>query len=153
MNERDTQEIRDLLAAHTRLWIDHEMDAWGEYFTEDADFVTHRGLWWRSRRENVEGHEDVPASVLGQKANYSQEVVSVQGIAPGVALVHTLWTWPGHRLPAGGEPEDRRGVITYVLVRRGAGWRIRAAHNTRVNGLADFGPTPDRGGQAGAVRG
>ncbi|WP_239647258.1 YybH family protein [Nocardiopsis baichengensis] len=140
MDLNEQHAIEDLVAAHTRLWIDHDMDAWGAYFTEDADFITHRGLWWRTRAENVDGHKDVPASVLAQKADYTQEVASVREIAPDVALVHTLWTWPGHRLPGARPAEDRSGIITLVLVRRDGEWRIRAAHNTRDNGRDDFAP-------------
>ncbi|MBE1533807.1 YybH family protein [Actinomadura algeriensis] len=133
----DENEIRRALDAQTDHWIRHEMDAWGAYFTDDCDFITHRGLWWRTRRDNVEGHKDVPASVVAQKQNYSQEVVSITAIAPGVALVHTRWSWPGHTPPGAEAPEDRTGLITMVLVELDGTWRIRAVHNTRVNGLDD----------------
>ncbi|MGX2994552.1 YybH family protein [Streptomyces sp. JNUCC 64] len=142
-NERDEQDERDIrktLDVYTDLWKRHEMDAWGELFTEDSDFITHRGLWWTSREANVAGHKDVPPEVLAQKANYGQEVVGVQAVAPDVALVHTVWSWPEHRLPGAGEPEDRRGLVTLLMVRRDGRWLIRAAHNTRENGLDDFAP-------------
>ncbi|UCM86525.1 YybH family protein [Streptomyces marincola] len=139
MNETDERDIRQLLATYTDLWVRHEMDAWGALFTEDADFITHRGIWWRSRRENVAGHQDVPDAVLAQKGDYTQEVVSIRGVAPDVALVHTAWSWPGHRPRPSAAPEDRRGLVTLLLVRQPDGaWRIRAAHNTRENGLDDF---------------
>ncbi|MER5491135.1 SgcJ/EcaC family oxidoreductase [Streptomyces sp. NPDC002454] len=139
MDEEDEQRIRRALAAHTELWRRHEMDAWGELFTEDCDFITHRGIWWTSRRENVVGHRDVPAPVLAQKRSYAQEVLRVRGLAPDVALVHTSWSWPDHQLPGAEAAEDRRGLITLVMVRHPDGrWLIRAAHNTRENGLDDF---------------
>lgn len=140
MHPADEHDIRTTLAAHTALWIDHEMDEWGTYFTEDSDFITHRGLWWRTRRDNVEGHKDVPESVLRQKKNYTQQVLSVDGLAPGVALVHTRWNWPHHLLPGAESAEDRSGLITLVMVKHRDRWLIRAAHNTRTNGLDDFGP-------------
>lgn len=138
MHQDDEQSIRAALAAHTDLWVRHDMDRWGEYFTEDSDFITHRGIWWRSRRENVAGHKDVPASVLRQKKNYTQEIVSIREVTPEVALVHTRWSWPEHVLPAAGIAEDRAGLITLVMVKRQGAWLIRAAHNTRTNGLDDF---------------
>lgn len=139
MDNSDEQQIRDLLASYTDLWIRHDMVAWGELFTEDCDFITHRGLWWSSREDNVAGHLDVQDSVLTQKANYTQDIVDIQPVAPGVALVHTAWRWPDHQLPSGAA-EDRRGLITLVLVEHTGRWLIRAAHNTRVNGLQDFDP-------------
>ncbi|WP_280363001.1 SgcJ/EcaC family oxidoreductase [Nocardia wallacei] len=138
MDPDDEQQIRDLLAAHTDLWIRHEMHRWGTYFTEDSDFITHRGIWWRTRSENIAGHQDVPDSVLTQKKNYTQEVVSVRELAPDVALVHTAWSWPDHVLPGRDTASDRHGYITLIMVRRAGTWLIRAAHNTRVNGLDDF---------------
>ncbi|SHE68002.1 SgcJ/EcaC family oxidoreductase [Streptoalloteichus hindustanus] len=140
MNETDERNIRRVLAAYTELWLQHRMDEWGELFTEDSDFVTHRGIWWRTRQENVVGHKDVPASVLAQKGNYRQEVLSVQGVTPDVALVHTRWSWPDHQLPSAPTGEDREGIVTLVMVRREGKWLIRAAHNTRRNGLDDFDP-------------
>ncbi|WP_225727523.1 MULTISPECIES: SgcJ/EcaC family oxidoreductase [unclassified Nocardia] len=138
MNAEDELSIRSALTEQTELWIRHEMDAWGEYFTDDADFITHRGIWWRTRQENVQGHKDVPESILRQKRNYSQRIVSVDAITSDVALVHTAWNWPEHRLPGADRAADRGGLITLVMVKRDGAWLIRAAHNTRVNGLDDF---------------
>lgn len=132
MNAKDQQEIRTVMAATTELWIAHDMDGWGRYFTEDADFVAHSGLWWTSRAENVEGHRDVPESVVRQKQNYTQRVETIDRIAPGVALVHTRWDWPGHVQP-GAEAQNRSGIISYVLVEHDGRWLIRSAHNTRVS--------------------
>lgn len=140
MQEDIEREVRALLADYTDLWIRHDMREWGGLFTEDSDFITHRGLWWRSRAENVRGHEDVPEAVIAQKRNYFQEILDIQHIAPDVVLVHTRWNWPEHLLPAAEAAEDRQGLITMILVRRDDRWLIRAAHNTRVNGLDDFGP-------------
>ncbi|MGW5384880.1 SgcJ/EcaC family oxidoreductase [Nocardia sp. NPDC003963] len=140
MYAADERSIRATLAAHTDLWVRHEMHQWGTYFTEDSDFITHRGIWWRSRAANIQGHLDVPESVLRQKRDYTQEIVTIDELAPGVALVHTRWSWPGHTLPGTDTAEDRYGFITLVLVRRDGRWLIRAAHNTRANGLDDFAP-------------
>ncbi|MHC9293229.1 YybH family protein [Mycobacterium sp. LTG2003] len=132
MNAKDEQDIRAVIAVITDLWIAHDMDGWGEHFTEDSDFVAHSGRWWASRGDNVDGHKDVPESVVGQKRNYRQQVESVADVAPGAAVVHTRWSWPDHVQP-GADPQDRSGIITYVMVKRNDRWLIRAAHNTRVS--------------------
>lgn len=131
MNAEDEQDIRTVMAATTDLWIAHDMDRWGQFFTEDADFVAHSGQWWTSRQDNVEGHRDVPEAVVRQKHNYSQRVESVDEVADGVALVHTRWDWPDHTAP-GAQPHNRAGIITYLLIRRSRRWLIRAVHNTRT---------------------
>ncbi|RDI55822.1 SgcJ/EcaC family oxidoreductase [Nocardia mexicana] len=141
MDQDDDRAIRSALAEYTDLWIRHEMDEWGRFFTEKSDFITHRGIWWRTRQDNVAGHKDAPDSVIRQKRNYTQEIADIQEIAPNVALVHTTWAWPDHRLPGTNQAEDRHGLITLVMVKHTGTWLIRAAHNTRVNGLDDFTPT------------
>ena len=132
MNLKDRQDIRAVMAATTDLWVAHDMDGWGRYFTEDADFVAHSGLWWTSRAANVEGHRDVPESVVRQKRNYTQQVEAIDEVAPGVALVHTRWDWPDHVQP-GAQAQDRSGILSYVLVENDGRWLIRSAHNTRVS--------------------
>lgn len=127
MDIEDEQDIAAVMTATTDLWRAHDMAAWGRYFTEDADFIAHSGLWWTSRRDNVEGHQDVPADVITGKTHYTQQVESVAEVAPGVALVHTRWNWPDPEPGA----RDRAGVISYLLVQRDGRWLIRAAHNTR----------------------
>jgi uncharacterized protein (TIGR02246 family) len=131
MNASDEREIRAVMTETTDLWIRHEMDAWGAYFTEDADFIAHSGVWWTSRDENVDGHKDIPESIVPQKKNYIQEVATIQAVTPDVALVHTRWSWPDHLSAAAAGIENRSGVISYVLVKRRGRWLIRAAHNTR----------------------
>lgn len=138
MHRDDEETIRTTLATHTALWTSHEMDEWGTYFTEDSDFITHRGIWWRTRQDNIDGHKDVPDSVLRQKKHYTQQVLDIATITPEVALVHTRWSWPEHRLPGTDVTEDRTGLITLIMVKRQGRWLIRAAHNTRTNGLHDF---------------
>jgi uncharacterized protein (TIGR02246 family) len=132
MNASDEQDIKAVMEATTDLWIRHDMDAWGAYFTDDADFVAHSGLWWPSREANVAGHKDVPASVIDQKRNYKQEVVAVAEVAPDVALVHTRWSWPDFQPLTADAPEPRAGLISYVLVKLAGRWLIRAAQNTRL---------------------
>lgn len=121
-----------MLADYTELWVRHEMQEWGRYFTDDSDFIAHSGVWWQSRRDNVLGHTDIPDSAIEQKHNYTQEVLRVAEVTPDVALVHTRWRWSDFTAPGESAAQDRTGLITLVLVKRRQGWLIRAAHNTRV---------------------
>jgi hypothetical protein len=43
------------------------MDAWDRLFTNDVDFITHSGSWWKSNQENVAGHQAIPDTVIKQK--------------------------------------------------------------------------------------
>jgi hypothetical protein len=48
----------------------------------------HRSLVDVARDENVDGHNDIPESIVAQK-NYSQNVTKIREVVPDVALVHT----------------------------------------------------------------
>ncbi|WP_129649593.1 SgcJ/EcaC family oxidoreductase [Peristeroidobacter agariperforans] len=133
----ELEAIRKLLETYLAAWRRHDMQAWGALFTDDADFVTHAGLWWRSNAENVAGHESVPASVIEQKVSYELQVSSIRLLADGIALVHAHWYWPGFMPPTGGPAADAGGIITMVLVRRDGRWAIRASHNTKILAARD----------------
>jgi uncharacterized protein (TIGR02246 family) len=108
------------------------MDAWGRHFTDDADFVTHTGGWWKSNQENVAGHKEVPDSVIAQKARYRLVAAKISFLKPDVALVHATWEGPGS-IPSPAEaPVDRKGIITMVMTKPERRWLIRASQNTRV---------------------
>ncbi|GAA5063567.1 SgcJ/EcaC family oxidoreductase [Nocardia callitridis] len=132
MDDNDERRIRAMLATQTTLWRRHEMDEWGSFFAEGADFISHAGTWWKSREQNIDGHKDVPESVVPQKLNYSMTVASVREVAPQVVVAHTLWGWPDFLAPSADAAQHRRGIITSVLVKRQGQWLIEAAQNTRI---------------------
>lgn len=108
------------------------MRAWGALFTDDADVVTHAGVWWRSKEQNIVGHESVPQFVIDQKSRYMLQIADVQLIGSDVALVHAYWSWPTFARSAEEVPHDVGGILTMILVRQNDAWRIRASHNTKT---------------------
>ncbi|MGK9167242.1 SgcJ/EcaC family oxidoreductase [Inquilinus limosus] len=112
-------------------WQAGDLPGWASLFTEDADFVTWRGLWWKGRREILAGHQAVDAFVRGQFAAYRIEPLRIRSLGPAVAVAHAGWRWPGFREDAQAPAEDRAGLVTMVLSFED-GWLISASHNTRT---------------------
>lgn len=120
--------INATLAALAGEWNRHDMQAWGELFSEDADFVNVLGMHWEGRRRIIEEHarrhldqfRDSELVAVGHTARL---------LAPDVALVHWNWELRGDTSVGG---RVRRGIMTLVLCRQGAVWRIRVAHNTDI---------------------
>jgi uncharacterized protein (TIGR02246 family) len=112
-------------------WQAGDMPGWAELFTEDADFVTWRGLWWKGRAEILAGHQAADAFIRGQFAAYRIEPLRVRSLAPAVAVAHAAWHWPGFRDDPQAPAENRAGLVTMVLSRED-GWRISASHNLRT---------------------
>lgn len=134
-SDADLVAIHSLFERYLHYWRKHDMPAWGALFTDDADFVTHAGVWWRSREQNVVGHEAVPPFVIEQKSRYTLQLADVRLIGANVALVHANWSWPQFARSPGGLPEDVGGILTMILLRQGDAWRIRASHNTKSRSL------------------
>lgn len=133
MRSKDEKDIRSVLTTYVEAWRKHGIDAWGSLFTGDADFVGNEGEWAKSNRENVALHRAIPASVVGQVANYGLPTAKIEFLGPDTALVYALWEWPGFVRRPGEEPTDRKGINTMVMIRQGGQWLIRTSQNTRVS--------------------
>jgi uncharacterized protein (TIGR02246 family) len=137
----DEKAIRNVLAAYVETWNRHDMKSWGKLFTDDAQYVNRAGGWWRSNKENVEGHRSIHEMLVRQKQKmtYRSDVGAISFLKPDIALVHATWEWPGFVGPSGEEVRDFKGIITMVMVKRDGQWLIRALHNT----VAQSPPTPE----------
>lgn len=132
MQSTDTEAINALLSTYPETWRKHDMDAWGRLFTEDADFVTHSGDWWKSNPENVAGHKAISDTVREQKTIYQLDAAKIRFLTPDIALVHATWAWPGFIQSPGEGPVDRKGIISMVMIKQEGKWLIRSSQNTRI---------------------
>jgi uncharacterized protein (TIGR02246 family) len=121
----------DVAPALVEAWNRHDMDAFGALMAEDVEFINVLGMWWRGRKATVDAHKQVHASIF-KDSLLGGRTASVKYLRPDVALVHISWDMTGHlELDRSGNPGKlREGVLTAVLTREGAGWLIRAVHNT-----------------------
>ncbi|WID95739.1 SgcJ/EcaC family oxidoreductase [Bosea vestrisii] len=131
MSDQEVKAIQVLMASYLAAWHATDMERWAEHFTQDSDFITWRGIWWKTRDENFDAHKDIPASIAEQMKNYQLSVEQIALLSPTVALVHARWHWPDF-VEGGHPPEDRQGLLTMVVVKGDDHWRIRATHNGRV---------------------
>jgi uncharacterized protein (TIGR02246 family) len=65
----DEDAIKQVLATYVETWNRHDMTAWGRLFTDDVDYVNRGGGWWRSNRENVDGHTAIHAMLVTQRSD------------------------------------------------------------------------------------
>ncbi|MFI6870763.1 SgcJ/EcaC family oxidoreductase [Nocardia sp. NPDC050406] len=127
----DEAAVRAVFDRLNRAWADADADAFAAEFTDDADYVTWFGTYYRGRSDIATVHR--PVFEKWQKGTrLDGEVVSVRFPTPDVALVHGLG--------AVVKPQRRRTarntkVNLLVMVRQGADWRIAAFHNTKRNWL------------------
>ena len=129
----DESKIRTIAADWGRAWNKHDMKALAGLFTEDADFVNVGAKHWKGRKEIEAQH----AARLSQflESEWATKGVSIQYLKPDIALVHVEWSLRGDKDPGGTPRQPREGIFTWVVVKKGEGWLIRAAQNTNLSNL------------------
>jgi uncharacterized protein (TIGR02246 family) len=125
----DETEIRAVEMGLQEAWNHHDMKAWANLFTEDADFVNLAGCWWKGRAEIEAKHTAIHAYIFRDSALTIDEV-HTRFLTPEVAIVHVLWSLTGNRNPDGRDGQPRKGIFTQVLQKRNGKWLIAAAQNT-----------------------
>ena len=126
---RDETEIRAVEIGLQEAWNHHDMKAWANLFTEDADFVNVAGWWWKGRGEIEKKHTEIHAYIFRDSTLTIGEV-QTKFLTPEIAVVHVLWSLTGNRNPDGSDGQPRKGIFTQVLQKRNGKWLIAAAQNT-----------------------
>ena len=128
----DEQAIRGLATQFERAWNSHDMNLLGAITTEDVDFVNVAGLHWKGRGEVVREHAE-RHKVRFKNSVWRTERVSVQMLAPDMALVHVDWQTRGD-LDFDLKPwPPRKGIFSWLVVKNAGNWKIRAVQNTGKN--------------------
>jgi uncharacterized protein (TIGR02246 family) len=118
--------VRDFQAA----WNKHDIEgAFRKLLTDDVDWVNVNAGRGKGIEAVVQGHVRVHAG------KFKDSVLTVKDIEiallkPDVALVYVSWGMRGDRDDDGTPREPREGLFTWVTVKDGAAWKIRASQNT-----------------------
>jgi uncharacterized protein (TIGR02246 family) len=127
----EEQAVRTVVQRLDASWNAHDMDAFGELFAEDADFVTVFGVRWRDRKTIREEHRTLHKSVF-RKSTLTARNTTVWFMAPDVAVARTHWDLVGIEGPAGEARDDRSGIITHVLRKQDGQWLFAVSQNTHT---------------------
>jgi hypothetical protein len=113
------------------LWQDIRYVDMATFAGVSVDYVNRGGGWWKSNKENVEGHQLIHEMLVKQKQKmtYKSDVARITFMKPDIALVHAWWEWPGFTQPSGEEVKDFKGIITMVMVKQEGMCLIRALQN------------------------
>jgi uncharacterized protein (TIGR02246 family) len=108
------------------------MQSFGRLLTEDVDWVNVDAGRGKGRQAVEQGHVRVHAGKFKESVMTIQKV-EVALIEPKVAVVHVAWGLRGDRNDDGSPRQPREGLFTWVTVKDGDSWKIRASHNTNRN--------------------
>ena len=124
-------EIEQVIHDFAACWNRHDMAAFADLFSPDAEFVNVVGMWWRGREEIRKAHELTHATM------FKDSRLTIAGIAVrcprnDLALARARWTLEGHVSPAGDALPARAGILFNVLVQDASGWSIIDSQNTDI---------------------
>jgi uncharacterized protein (TIGR02246 family) len=117
----------------TEAWDRGDAEAFGEVFTEDADYVVYTGTHYRGRRKIVEAHDALWRRFLRGSRLFGV-IDQIRFPAPDVAVVIT----EGAVLRRRSSRPKANKIQTLVAVRREEGWRFTAFQNTAKKALFEW---------------
>ena len=109
-------------------WNAADGQAFGEPFTEDADFVALRGDYHQSQESIAVGHQGI-FNTIYKDSRITYVLLQARTLTDNVILAHAT---SDLRAPSGPLTGEHRAVATLVLVHKDGKWQIAGFHNTLV---------------------
>lgn len=125
------EAVARVVHAFAECWNRHDMEAFGELFSPDAEFVNVVGIWWKGREEIRAAHR-VTHQTIFKDSHLTLSDVSIRFPVDSVAIARCRWILEGHLSPEGEALPDRHGILLHVLLRKGEAWWIIDSQNTDV---------------------
>ncbi|WP_314588835.1 SgcJ/EcaC family oxidoreductase [Paenibacillus terrigena] len=123
--------IHDLFNRLAQAWDAGDGAAYGQCFSEDADYVTFSGEHLKGRQAIDTVHQKLWHGVLrGSKLINQDTDMSLRFITPELAIAHATGVVQlrFHKTP----PKARQSINTNVLVKINGEWKVAAFHNCRI---------------------
>ncbi len=127
----EAAEVIGVVNAFAETWNRHDMNAFADLFSEDAEFVNVVGLWWKGRTEIRDAHASTHRSIF-KNSRLSLQEAATRFPVPGLAIARCRWTLEGHVAPDGKPLPARNGVLVNTLQRFGGTWLIIDSQNTDI---------------------
>lgn len=121
--------VRELFAEVLAAWARGDGRAYGDLFTEEAEYIGFDGSRTSGRAAIAESHQRLFDTWL-RGTRLTGRIESLRHLAPGVVLVLATG---GTVFPGESEPRPSRDSIqTLVAVLQTGEWRFAAFQNTRI---------------------
>jgi uncharacterized protein (TIGR02246 family) len=123
--------IRSVLEQMQEVWNRHDMDAFSNLFTEDADFVNVIGTHWRGPTAIRDALQREHATIF-LNSHFEIRETTVRFLRKDIAIARSVWDLTGQTTKTGEAAPARSGVLTNVFLKSGSTWKIVAAQNTNI---------------------
>jgi uncharacterized protein (TIGR02246 family) len=125
--------VKSVVRNLTEAWNRHDMDAFADLFSEDADFVNVRGVRWIGRSAIKQAHAATHATIFSKSQLSVVGEISVRFLKPDVAVTRSVTEVTGQTDNAGSTLPPRDALLTLILKRQDAHWIIVVAQNTNID--------------------
>ena len=119
------QVINDFVGAFNR----HDAHGWAMPFGEDGDFTNVSGLTRHGQKEVEERFQGLFAAAL-KDAHRTVTVRHIRFVKPDVVAADAEWALTGSRAADGSENPVRKGIFTWVMVKKDGRWMFADFHES-----------------------
>lgn len=128
----DLRAMRELFTSLRDAWNQGDGAAYGDHFSEDADYVTFMGQHIKGKRQIAEVHQWLFKGPLrGSRLESTlPDDLQPRFISLDVAVVHGIGE--AKLADSSQDSGDRGSINTNVLVKQQGEWKITAFHNCRI---------------------
>lgn len=126
----DEQAIRKVTDDFREAWNRHDIKAFAQLYTEDADCVVITGRHLKGRDEIFRYHDDLHKGIFRDRRG-SGQLKDLRFIQPDVAIGHVAFEGSS---TSGDERRKTTAFATVVLTKQQGRWLITAFHNTLLSG-------------------
>ena len=119
---------RELIIRLEDAWNAANGQAFGEPFTEDADFVDIRGDYHQSRQAIARGHQGILDTIY-KDSRITYVLLQARTLTDNVVLAHARTDLSA---PSGPLTGEHSAIATLVVVHKDGQWQIAGFHNTIV---------------------
>jgi uncharacterized protein (TIGR02246 family) len=130
-NAKDEEGVRKVLADFVEAWNKHDAKAFSMVFAEDADFTNVAGVSAHGRTE-VEKFHAPRFETTFKDTHQKITETKIRFIKPDVAAVDARWEMVGAKSREGQDIPLRKGLLSFVMTKRGEKWLITVMHNMNL---------------------
>jgi uncharacterized protein (TIGR02246 family) len=132
INASDQEEIRAVVMGFFKAWNRHDMKAFAELFSDDADWINIVGMHWRGKKAVVKAHEVFHRTIF-RNTDMTPTGVGIRVVTSEVAIAVVTLKAGEFTAPDGKQMAGTQDRLSVILVKGEGGWRITHGHNTVVD--------------------
>ena len=128
-SDAESAAIRQVIDEFVGAFNRHDAHGWAMPFGEDGDFTNVSGLTLHGQKEVEERFKGLFAGAL-KDAHRTATVRHIRFVKPDVVAADAEWALVGSRAADGSENPVRKGIFTWVMVKRDGRWMFADFHES-----------------------